>query len=143
MSTLSSSLNSSAASALNDLGFWRGEDVAAARRRLRWCRGLTIAFGAVQMAVALGAQYSSQSVINDALTITGFTTGVLLGIFGLGQFSRVGPRAALAGVAAGIAAVTAVKFCTPLAWPWFTVAGALATVLIGWAAGTILHEKKP
>lgn len=132
MSTLASSLNSSAAAVLSDFGGPLGLDGRSPAQRLGFCRGLTAAFGVLQVAVALAAERYSESVVNDALAIAGFTNGLLLGVFALGVLTRrVDQRAALVAVLAGAAAVSAAKFATPIAWPWYTVIGASATYATG------------
>ena len=69
------------------------------------------------------------------LTIAGFTTGIILGLFFLGIFTtRVGRRAAFAGLVAGLALISAVAFGTRLAWPWYTMVGSLGTFASGWLA---------
>ncbi len=78
----------------------------------------------MQIAVALGGPLLSQTVVESVLTIAGFTTGIILGVFFLGIFTRrVGQRAALAGLLLGLATITAVAFGTRLAWPWYTLVG--------------------
>ncbi len=100
MSTLSSSLNSCATAAANDLWFpiagaRKGRDVAP-ERRLAVTRGLTVFFGFVQIAVGIGSQAVTASVVSSVLGIAGFTTGIVLGVFFLGAYAdRVGQRAAL------------------------------------------------
>ncbi len=44
-------------------------------------------------------------------------------MFFLGMFTRVGQRAALTGLLAGLAAMTAIYFGTSLAWPWYALVG--------------------
>lgn len=132
MSTLASSLNSSAAVAVNDFGPRRWAD-AGGERGVFWCRAATVGFGLIQMSVALAARHYSQSVVNDALAIAGFVGGILLGLFFLGLFApRVGQRAVLAGMLGGAAAVVWAKFGASLAWPWFTVVGFAVTYVLGW-----------
>ena len=133
MSTLSSSLNSSAAALIHDFGTWWRLDRMSPQRRVAWCRGLTVGFGLLQIGIAIGAARYSASVVNDALAIAGFTNGILLGLFALGVFTRrVGQGAALIGLVAGIIAVSYANFATSLAWPWFTVVGALTTFGAAW-----------
>jgi SSS family solute:Na+ symporter len=135
MSTLSGSLNSSATAAAND--FYRplvGEK-ASPRRLLAVTRALTVFFGLVQVAVALAGRWLSQTVVENVLTIAGFTTGMTLGLFLLGIFARrVGQRAALTGFVLGLLVMSLVAFGTPLAWPWYTVVGSTATFALGWLA---------
>lgn len=135
MSTLASSLNSSAAVTINDFGLPFGSQATAAQR-VRWCQAATVVFGLIQTVIAIAAQYYSESVVNDALAIAGFVGGILLGVFLLGLFApRVGQGGALAGILGGAIAVSSVKFATGLAWPWFTVVGLGVTFALGWLSG--------
>lgn len=142
MSTLSSSLNSSASAAVNDIYQPRGQqidDEASAAHRLRMSRGLTILFGVVQIGVGIGASHISRSVVNDALAIAGFTAGILLGIFSLGILTkRTNQRGALAGMVAGIAVLSYVKFGTSTAWTWYAIIGAVTTFTVGYGASLLL-----
>ena len=138
MSTLSSSLNSCATAAANDFVFpARGDGISPARK-LRITRALTAVFGLVQIAVGIGGQWVKSSVVNSVLGIAAFTTGIVLGVFFLGIFTRrVGQRAALAGLVTGLAGMTWVFFATPLAWPWFALVGSAGTFLAGLSASFI------
>jgi Na+/proline symporter len=133
MSTLSSSLNSSASAAVNDLYLpWRKIEPES-RHALIACRAFTIVFGVVQIIVGIAASHISRSVVDEALAIAGFTAGILLGIFALGVLTRrVQQPGALTGLLGGLAVMTAVKFATPIAWTWFAVIGATCTFAIGY-----------
>jgi SSS family transporter len=138
MSTLSGSLNSSATAVVTD--FYRPlvRPDASSAHLLRVTRALTLFFGLVQIAVALGGPLVSRTVVESVLTIAGFTTGIILGVFFLGIFTtRVGERAALAGLVLGLATITAAAFGTPLAWPWYTLVGSLATFGFGLVASLV------
>jgi len=140
MSTLSSSLNSSASAAVND--FYRplvGRH-ASAGHLLRVSRGLTVLFGLVQIGVAIAGHYValSRSVVDSVLTIAGFATGLILGVFFLGVLTtRVSERAALTGLLGGLTLVSAAAFATDVNGYWYSVIGASSTVAIGWAASWI------
>jgi solute:Na+ symporter, SSS family len=135
MSTLSSSLNSCATVAATDLYFPLVEPQAAPARQLRVTRIFTALFGAVQIAVGIAGQWVTSSVVAGVLGIAAFTTGIVLGVFFLGMFTRrVGQRAALAGLVAGLAAMTWIYFRTSLAWPWYALVGSVITVAAGLAA---------
>lgn len=141
MSTLSSSLNSCATAAANDLYFplLRRDGSGAGDhdegRKLRITRWLTVFFGLVQIVVGIGAQWLRGTVVASVLGIAAFTTGIVLGVFFLGLWApRVGQRAALAGLVTGLAAMTGIFFLTPLAWPWYALVGSLITVAAGLAA---------
>ncbi|MGI9471096.1 MAG: sodium:solute symporter family transporter, partial [Rubripirellula sp.] len=158
MSTLSSSLNSSAAAAVSD--FYRpwvenrqresrrvenqrdregqGSEVSSPQL-LGVSRAFTVLFGLIQIGVGIGASRISRSVVNDALAIAGFTAGLLLGVFALGIFTKSAhQRGVLAGFFAGIAVLSWVKFATPIAWPWYAIIGAFATFVVGYVASLIL-----
>jgi Na+/proline symporter len=136
MSTLSSSLNSSATALVNDLlpRKWLPGDAG----RLRATRLFTVVFGAAQVAVGIGGRWLTSSVVASVLAIAGFTTGIILGVFLLGAFTtRTGPRAALAGLIVGLALLTGLSAGTALAWPWFALVGAAATFAVGIAAAAL------
>ncbi|HUG71009.1 MAG TPA: sodium:solute symporter [Pirellulaceae bacterium] len=142
MSTLSSSLNSSASAAVNDLYRPRGkriDDEASAAHRLKLSRRLTVLFGFVQIGVGIGASYISRSVVSDALAIAGFTAGILLGIFALGILTkRTNQRGALVGMVAGIAVLSFIKFGTSTAWTWYAIIGAVTTFTVGYCSSLLL-----
>jgi SSS family transporter len=143
MSTLSGSLNSSATAAVAD--FYRPifRPDASSAELLRVTRLLTLGFGLVQILVALGGPLVSRTVVESVLTIAGFTTGIILGVFFLGIFApRVEQRAALAGLALGLATIGAVAFGTRLAWPWYTLVGSLATFGFGLLASYVLPARR-
>ena len=135
MSTLSSSLNSSATAVVTDFYRPLARPDASPQHLLRVTRFLTLGFGLVQVLVALCGPLVGRTVVEAVLTVGGFTTGITLGVFFLGIFTtRVGQRAALVGLALGLATITAVAFGTRLAWPWYTLVGSLATFGFGLVA---------
>ncbi|HEX7184666.1 MAG TPA: sodium:solute symporter [Thermoanaerobaculia bacterium] len=135
---MTSSLNSCATVAVNDLYLpWARREVSP-ERQLRLTRVLTALFGAVQIAVGIAGQWVTSSIVSSILGIAAFTTGIVLGVFFLGLFTRrVGQRAALAGLVAGFAGMTWIFFGTSLAWPWYALAGSLLTVAAGLAASWV------
>jgi SSS family transporter len=143
MGTLASSLNASASSTVNDL--YRPLVPKADEAHLvRVSKGMTALWGVVKMGVAYGATALKGSVVANALAIASFVTGIILGLFLLGILTRrVGQSAALIGLLAGVAAVTYVKFATPLAWPWYALVGSSTVFLVGLAASLVLHATKP
>nr|WP_236649113.1 sodium:solute symporter [Rhodopirellula sp. SM50] len=152
MSTLSSSLNSSAAAAVSDFyAPWAYPEIAEddsqtdhSHKLLSAGRVFTIVFGVLQIAIGMGASYLSRSVVGDALAIAGFTAGILLGVFALGMFSRSAhQRGALVGMVTGIAVLTAIKFGTSIAWPWFAIIGSLATFASGYLASQFIPSLSP
>lgn len=161
MSTLSSSLNSSAAAAVNDVYLpWR-KTKPSARHLLRVSRSLTVVFGLVQIGVGIAGHFLAtaaiagsgdkpliSTVVESVLSIAGFTTGVILGVFFLGVLTRrVTQRGALVGLVGGLGAMSVIVFVIPfftgkslLAWPWFAIVGASITFLIGLAANALFSE---
>lgn len=142
MSTLSSSLNSSAAAAVGDfyLPFTGGrrED----RHYLVVSRALTVAFGLLQAVIAVAAIQMSRRVVDEVLGIASFTNGVILGVFLLGTFTRdVQRRGAFAGMAVGAAVMLAVKLFTPIHWQWYVLIGSLTTFAVGVAASRLLGRR--
>jgi solute:Na+ symporter, SSS family len=129
---MTSSLNSCATVAVNDLLRVPEE------RQLRLTRILTAVFGAVQIAVGIAGQWVTSSIVGSVLGIAAFTTGIVLGLFFLGMFTRrVGQRAALAGLVFGSAGMTWIYFATKLAWPWYALVGSLLTAIGGLAASVV------
>ncbi len=144
MSTLSSSLNSCATTAVKDIYLPLARSRATPRRQLWATRMLTVVFGLVQIAVGIGGQWLTSTVVSSVLGIAGFTTGILLGVFFLGLFARrVGQRAALVGLAVGLVGMSWIFFYTELAWPWYALVGSIGTYLAGVAASFVWPRKRP
>ena len=133
MSTLSSSLNSSASAAVNDLYLPSQGLEPDSREALVASRVATVLFGIVQIVIGIAASYVVRSVVSDALKIAGFTAGILLGIFALGVLTkRVRQFGALAGFVGGLLVITVIAFATSIAWPWYAVIGSCSTFVIGY-----------
>lgn len=158
MSTLSSSLNSCANAFVAD--FYRPLfSTRDDRHHLRISRMMTVIWGVAQMAVAIVADRSGskQSVVNSVLSVAGFTTGLVLGVFLLGllKTQRVGTLPVLLGMVTGFTAVLAAWLPSVvsepvIAWPWFAPIGALTTVgvalllhAIGVGRGSSVDGKTP
>jgi solute:Na+ symporter, SSS family len=148
-SNLSSSLSASAAAVVNDLYLpWRKQPMESGKL-LALTRGLTVAFGVLQIAIGIWAErlYAvNATVVNSALTIAGFVFGLLLGVFALGVLTRrAGQVSALIGMAVGLALLLFLQFGLPamtattalpggvrVAFPWLAVIGAGTTFIAGW-----------
>jgi SSS family solute:Na+ symporter len=140
MSTLSSSLNSSATALTNDVWFPLFRPHASDRDKLRAVRAWTVVFGALQVTVGIAGQSMSQTVVDSVLAISGFVTGIVLGVFLLGVLTkRVGETAALCGMVVGMTTVSFVAFGTSIAWPWFALIGSSTTFFTGLLA-SIVHS---
>ena len=141
MGTLAGSLNSSASTIVNDLyrPFTGRSDEG---HLLRLSRLITVLWGCVLTGVAFGARHLQDSVVNNALAIASFVSGILLGLFLLGILTRrVGQTAALLGVLAGVSTVTFAKFGTSLAWPWFALVGSSTVFAVGLAASVVVSNE--
>lgn len=138
MSTLASSLNSSAAAAVNDFYVgWRKTEPS--KRHLLWAgRILTVVFGLIQITVAIAGRHLAASVVDSVLAIASFTTGAVLGVFFLGILTRGVPQwAALVGLLGGLGVLSYVAFWTPIAWPWYALIGSASTFVLGWTASLL------
>ena len=137
MSTLSSSLNSSSAAFIND--HWlqiKGGD-ASEPDRLRAGRIATVAFGFVQIGIAVifGLMDTDESTVANVLKIAGFAAGPVLGLYFLGVFApRVRQSAALTGFVFGVAILSTIAWSTPVHWAWYACIGSVVTVIAGNAA---------
>ena len=141
---LSPSTNALAATTVND--FYRpyvrpDADDAHLFRVSRWA---TVWWGMVQMAVALGAQYMQQGVLDAGLTVLGLSSGAVLGAFLIGTLRpSVGGAAVFAGMSAGIATVLTVWLATPIAWTWHALIGATVTVGIALIVAPFVPASQP
>jgi SSS family solute:Na+ symporter len=140
MSTVSGALSSSASSTVNDLyrPLFPGTSEG---RLLAISKGMTAFWCVVQMGVALAAEGLTESVVNNALSVASFVTGLLLGLFLLGLWTKdVGQRSAFVGLIVGTAAVSAVKFLTSVSYPWYALVGSGTVVIVGWLASRVMPE---
>jgi SSS family transporter len=142
MSTVSGALSSSASSTMNDLVKpWFPH--ASEARLVRSSRFVTAGWGLAQMAGALGAAGMNQAVIDAALAVAGFVSGILLGVFLLGIFDpRANQRGAFAGMVAGILAVSVAAFGTRLAYPWYALVGATTVLLVGMCGSRLITKRE-
>jgi SSS family transporter len=126
MANLSAALNSLASTTVVDFYRARAREISEAAS-LKLARVATIAWGLVLLAIAIAARHS-KSVLEAGLTIGSIPMGALLGVFLLGVLTKK-PRevAAICGVVAGLAAVLAVHFATPIAWTWYVMIGTVVT----------------
>jgi len=137
MSTVSGALSASASSTVNDLyrPLFPNTDE---KRLLQISKGLTAFWGITQMAVAIGAIWLEKAVVDNALAIAGFVTGILLGLFLLGLLTRgAGQVAAFIGMITGLIVVSIAAFGTKLAYPWYALVGSTTVVLVGTAVSLI------
>ncbi len=139
---LSSSLNSIAATFVNDLykPFARNKDDKHLLKISGW---LTLLFGVVQILVALVVMKQNRSALDQALSIASLFNGPVLGVFLVGAFfKRVTQTPALVGMAASILLMIYIKFFTPLAWTWYVLVGSLTTLVVAWLASLIFPDER-
>lgn len=130
MANLSAALNSLASTTVVD--FYHARTSGGSERSLKLARWATVAWGVVLLAIGILARKWG-SVLVAGLTIASIPLGALLGVFLLGVLTRrVGQRAAMAGVGAGLAAICYVRFLTTVAWSWYVFIGAGVTFAVGW-----------
>jgi SSS family transporter len=131
---MSSSLNSIAATAVNDLY----KPLRPARQDehyLKVSHVLTLIWGVVQIAVALVARHQNRSALDQALSIASLINGPVLGVFLVGTFlRRVSQPPALIGMAVSIAVMLYVFFATRIAWTWYVFIGSVITLVVAWLA---------
>jgi SSS family transporter len=128
---LSPSLNAMAAATVNDFykRYWRPD--ADDRTLLRVARRATIAWGIVQVGVAVGAQWMEQSVLDNGLAVLSLASGPVLGAFLIGVLTKhVRTGAMLAGMAAGIVVLVVLWASEAVAWTWYAAIGAAVTGVV-------------
>jgi len=139
MANLSAALNALSSTTVVDIFHAKsgaGNDV----RSLRLARLCTVGWAVVLMAIGYASRFS-HSVLEAGLSIASVPLGALLGVFLLGVLTkRTGERAAMAGVAAGLAAILFVYYRTPVAFTWYVLIGTGVTFSVGLAAS--LLERK-
>jgi len=131
---MSSSLNSIAATAVNDLykPFRPNRDD---KHYLKVSHVLTLIWGVVQIGVALVVRNQPGSALNMALSIASLINGPILGVFLVGTFlRRVSQPPALIGMLVSIVSMLYVFFATKIAWTWYVFLGSLITFVVAWAA---------
>ena len=125
---LSPSINSLAATTVNDFYLKYVRPNADEGTLMRVSRQATIAWGIAQIAVAIGAQFVTQSVLDSGLSVLSLAAGPVLGAFLVGVLSRrAGPRGMLAGMMTGIVALFFVWNSGAVAWTWYALLGASVT----------------
>jgi SSS family transporter len=135
---LSPSINALAATTVNDFYVKYVRPDADQRTLMRMSKAATIFWGVAQIAVAIAAQWVDRSVLDAGLLVLSFAAGPVLGAFLVGVLAeRVGGRAMLAGMAAGIVAVTWIWWTGVAAWTWYSAAGVAVTVAVALAASLI------
>jgi Na+/proline symporter len=139
---LSPSINALAATTVND--FYRPyvRPDADDAHLMRVSRIATVGWGLVQLAIAIGAQFMQQGVLDAGLTVLGLSSGAVLGAFLLGTLwpSVPGP-AVFVGMVAGISVVVVLWWASPIAWTWHALIGATTTAGVALIAAAFLPAR--
>ncbi|MBA4124032.1 MAG: sodium/solute symporter [Acidobacteria bacterium] len=139
---LSSSLNSIAATFVNDLYKPFARDKSD-KHLLKISGWLTLIIGIIQIVVALVVMKQNRSALDQALSVASLFNGPVLGVFLVGTFiKRANETAALTGMAASIVLMLYIKFATPIAWTWYVLIGSLMTFFTAWLASFFFQKVK-
>jgi solute:Na+ symporter, SSS family len=128
---LSPSLNAMAATTVSDFYLPYVNPAADQQTQMRVSKLATVAWGLVQLAVAIGAQFMNRSVLDAGLAVLSFASGAVLGAFLLGTLApSVRERDTFAGMIAGLIVMTMVWWATPIAFTWYVLIGAVTTCAV-------------
>jgi Na+/proline symporter len=146
MSNLSAALNSLASTSIMDfykpMVARRGGPGHSEAQYLRLARGATVGWGAVLLLIGWLARKWG-SVLEAGLSIASILYGSLLGVFLLGLLTkRVGERAAMAGMLAGLITMWYVRSSTNIAWTWYVLIGTSATLAVGLLSSFLIREQR-
>lgn len=134
---MSSSLNSIAATAVNDL-YKPFQPKHDDRHYLKVSHLLTLVWGVVQIGVALGFRNAQGSALSQALSIASLINGPILGVFLVGTLlKRVTQPPALIGMIVSMASMLYIYLATTIAWTWYVFIGSLITVLVALLASLV------
>jgi len=146
---LSSSLNSIAATVVNDLykPFRPEMDDA---HYLRMSHLFTLIVGIIQIAVALVFMHQERSALDSALSVASLINGPILGVFLIGSFLQKAKQTeALVAMTVSIAVVSLLIYfesvkrfgiypqTTPIAWTWYVLIGSSTTFITAWLLSLI------
>jgi SSS family solute:Na+ symporter len=132
---LSPSLNAMAATTVSDFYLPYVNPSADQDTQMRVSKQATVAWGVVQLAVAIGAQFMNRSVLDAGLAVLSFASGAVLGAFLLGTLApSVRERDTFAGMIAGLIVMTVVWWATPIAFTWYVLIGAVSTCAVAFVA---------
>ena len=125
---LSPSINSLAATTVNDFYLKYVRPGADEARLMHVARAATIFWGIAQIGVALGAMFVTQSVLDAGLSVLSLAAGPVLGAFLTGVLTtRVRSGAMLGGMLAGTAVLAWLWSTGAVAWTWYALTGATVT----------------
>ena len=138
---LSSSLNSIAATAVNDL-YKPFAPEASDRKIVKIAGWLTVIVGIVQIVIAVGFMSSGESALALALSVASLINGPILGVFLVGTLiKRAKEVHALFGMIASICVMVYILLATKIAWTWYAFIGSLVTLIVAWLASIIFTQR--
>ena len=127
---MSSSLNSIAATAVNDL-YRPFRANKPDKHYLKVSHVLTLVWGVVQIGVALVVRHQNRSALDQALSIASLINGPVLGVFLVGTFlRRVSEPPALIGMMTSVVVMLYVFLATKVAWTWYVFIGSSITLIV-------------
>jgi solute:Na+ symporter, SSS family len=127
---MSSSLNSIAATAVNDL-YKPLRPRMQDKHYLQVSHLLTLLWGVLQIAVALVLRNRNRSALDLALSIASLINGPILGAFLVGTFlKRVSQTPALIGMLVSLGVMLYIYFATRIAWTWYVFIGSIVTLVV-------------
>jgi SSS family solute:Na+ symporter len=146
---LSSSLNSIAATAVNDIYKPFRKD-ATDKQLMRVAGILTVVVGIVQIAIAVGLKDVNSSALGLALAVASLINGPILGVFLVGAFLRRAKEIhALAGMIVSIVVMTYVLLAANkivpgpiIAWPWYALIGSMITLIVSFSTSLVIKSSE-
>jgi solute:Na+ symporter, SSS family len=128
---LSPSLNAMAATTVSDFYLPYVRPGADQRTQMRVSKLATVAWGVVQLGVAIGAQLMERSVLDAGLAVLSFASGSVLGAFLIGTLaSSIDEASVFWGMAVGLVVTSAVWWGTTVAFTWYVLIGAITTCAV-------------
>ena len=98
---------------------------------MRVAKRATVAWGIVQLGVALGGQWMDRSVLDAGLSVLSLSSGPVLGAFLIGVLTRdVESRPMLGGMLAGVGVLVWLWWTNGVAWTWYAFIGAGVTSVV-------------
>jgi len=127
---LSSSLNSIAATAVNDI-YKPFAKEKTDKQLVRIAGILTVVVGLVQIAIAISLKDANSSALGMALSVASLINGPILGVFLVGAFlNRAKEVHALIGMITSIVVMLYILLQTSIAWPWYALIGSFVTFAV-------------
>lgn len=137
---LSSSLNSIAATAVNDLYKPFAKDKSD-KHLLKLSGILTVIVGIIQVVIAIAFMKTNSSALSLALSVASLINGPILGVFLVGTFLKKAKEIhALIGMLASISLMLYILLGTKIAWTWYALIGSLTTFVVAFLASLVIKN---